>query len=79
MQDLKTVRSLLISGFYIVKLTNAIGWFDFSKRTENCEEKIFEVVKAMKSRLPLPGDGNNNLNLGVNNTTNPSIIMRFRV
>ena len=58
---------------------NAIGWLDFSKRTEKCEEQIFGVVKAMKSKLPLSGDGNDNLNIGVNNTTHPSTIIRIRI
>ena len=36
---------------------SAIGLFDFSERTENCEKSIFDVLKSMMSKLP-SADGN---------------------
>ena len=36
---------------------NAKGSFDFSERTENCEKRTFEALKAILPKLP-PVDGN---------------------
>ena len=32
--------------------------FNFSSRTQTCEEKLFDAVKEMIAKLPSPEDGN---------------------